>query len=232
MKKRSYYFFLLIFLILMILSLISILLWGYDNHKTSEIVKREEVHLIQKEDTYSLERQIMNDNIDTVGWIIVPGTNINYPVVQYEDNSYYLNHDFDNQLNSSGWIFLDSNNQMTDHNLVLYGHHRRDGSMFGSIDLLFNPNFYSQEREIIWITLDETIHYTVFSVYKTNPSDSYHDLNFSSFKEKTNEFFNKSEISILETMEEPSQILTLSTCHDNNRDRLVVHAYKKNERNA
>ena len=216
--------FLALFAFLMILSFLSLLSWNHENQDVEKIVQKEEVFL--QEDSY-LDENIKKDNPDTIGWITVDGTSIYYPVVQTSDNEYYLNHDFSRNENSAGWIFMDYRNQMDDQNLVIYGHHRSDGSMFGSIDLLFHEDFYQTNREIHLITFDQKIDFVIFSVYRASVEEDYINPNFDFFVEKINFFKNRSEIFLDEDFSKSSQIVTLSTCHANNRDRLVIHGYKK-----
>ncbi|MBR6137039.1 MAG: class B sortase [Bacilli bacterium] len=203
----------------------SILYWMVENRVVKDIVEEEEKRLVKEEDITYLDPEIKRDNFYTVGWLIVDGTKINYPVVRYIDNDYYLNHDFKNQDNSAGWIFMDYQNKLDDDNLVIYGHHRQDGSMFGSIDNLFSKKD-DENIEISLITTDEIITYKVFSVYKTTKDDDYITRNFDNFNKKVKELQEKSEVEFNQDVSKTSQIITLSTCHDNNVDRIVVHGYK------
>ena len=224
MKERFIIILIVFFSITMILSLIGIISWLSENKNVRDIVKEEEKYLIKDDDVIYLDKGIFSDNPDTVGWIRVEGTSINYPVVQYTDNDYYLKHDFKKEKNSAGWIFMDYQNSSDDQNIVIYGHHRRDGSMFGSIDLLFDSDFYKEHsNEIIFITEDEVLVYKIFSVYKASSYDSYNLINFDSFDDEIIKIKNNSEINFEIDFENVSQILTLSTCHGNNKDRLVVH---------
>ncbi len=226
--KKKYYILIAIFATIMILSIISLTLWYFDNQSIKEIVSKEKTHLQEEEEeTYTLDKRILEDNPNTVGWLIVSGTNIDYPVLQYSDNSYYLNHDFNNQYNNTGWIFMDYRNHLDDQNIVIYGHHRRDGSMFGSTDLLFNKDFYKENQEILLITPEETITYVIFSVYSTNSKDNYTNQNFDNFRETLELFKNRSKIDFDVSLDGIKQIITLSTCNNNNVDRDVIHAYKK-----
>ena len=228
MKKR-YIILIIIFLLLMISSVVSLFIWNKYNTKNKDIVKKEEKYLIQEEDeeTYHLDEKIQKDNEYTIGWLKVEGTNINYPVVQYTDNRYYLNHDFTNEYNSAGWIFMDYRNYLDDQNIVIYGHHRVDGSMFGSIDSLFNEEFYKKNNKILFITDEGTHEYEIFSVYKAKSDERYTNSNFENFQEELAKFKENSEIKLNEEEINTAQIITLSTCHQNNKDRLVVHGYRK-----
>lgn len=215
---------LLIFLGLMIVSAYNIVSWKLENNKAKKIQQKESIRLKEKNEEYYLDKNIKKENPFTIGWIKVDGTKINYPVLQYTDNDYYLNHDFDNNKNSTGWIFMDYQNTLKDENIVIYGHHRRDGSMFGSIDQLWNNQ--NKEMMITFITTEKTINYHIFSVYSVSSNDYYNSRNFNNFKETIKEFAKRSEISFHSDYSDANQIITLSTCHNNNQDRLVVHGYK------
>ena len=234
MKKKIRIVLLIIFALLMAISIITLISWSKENKKVAQIVEEEEKYLVideeekeKKEEKVYLNKEIFNDNSDTVGWLKIEGTNINYPVVQHSDNEFYLKHDFKKNNNSAGWIFMDYKNSFDDENIVIYGHHRRDGSMFGDIDLLFKSDFYKKnDNEIILIREKEIIRYRIFSVYKISNTEPYNSLNFESFDETVKELKNKSQITFDVNLEGASQIITLSTCHDNNWDRLVVHGVK------
>lgn len=87
--------------------------------------------------------KLLADNPNVVGWVFVEGTKINYPVVQAQDNLYYLTHLYDGTKNVSGAIFMDAENTpggLVDDITVLHGHHMKNGSMFAHIE-----NYKSQE---------------------------------------------------------------------------------------
>ena len=230
MKKKVNIILLIIFMILMIGSGFFIVSWMLENKETENIRDEEAKYLVNDSNSYLLDPKIFKDNKDTIGWLIVDGTNINYPVVQHSNNDYYLEHDFKHNYNSAGWVFMDYKNNLNDQNLVIYGHHRHDNSMFGSIDMLFDENFYKKNNnnEIILVTQKEIFEYSIFSVYKTSTKNKYNKLNFDDISKNIDILKNKSEIDFGEVDNKASQIITLSTCHANNKDRLVVHGFKKN----
>lgn len=214
---------LLFFLVLMFISGKNIIEWLKENNHNQDIV-REEKRLIKDNKNIVLDNNIKNDNPYTIGWLIVDGTNINYPVVKYTDNDYYLNHDFNNQYNSAGWIFMDYRNELEDQNIIIYGHHRRDGSMFGSIEKIFKEK--NKDLNISLITNNKTINYKIFSIYKISSNNPYNSPYFKEFKKTIEEFNNRSLISFKKNYQDATQIITLSTCDNNNIDRIVVHGYK------
>ena len=135
-KKSIIISFLLISIGLVIFSLINIIDWNKDNQDTEKIAedvnksvkekpakeatnvnppedKKDDYWDYIKMDMMSVDfSELKKKNPDTVGWIKVNGTNINYPVVQTKDNDYYLNHAYDKSKNSAGWIYADYRNNM------------------------------------------------------------------------------------------------------------------------
>ena len=98
-------------------------------------------------------------NPEIVGWIYAPGTNINYPVVQTNNNSKYLNTLFDGTANASGAIFLDSDDTapgMVDQQTTIYGHHMNDGSMFNVISDTTDQATFDSIEYVYYITRDAT----------------------------------------------------------------------------
>jgi len=233
MKKKVFFCLKIFFLILMIAGLGGLISWKNDKkeiesilEETNTMIKKEEIN---GEVVYSYSDQYDFYNDDTVAWLIVPNTNINYPVVQSDNNEYYLNHNYKKKKNSAGWIFLDKDNDLLseDQNIVIYGHHRKDGIMFGDIDKLMEKKYYKEnDGTIILVYADRNDYFKIFSVYTASTEDDYTLNNYVNFKEKIQEFKNKSIIKFDNDLEEVSQIVTLSTCHNNNKDRLVVHAYR------
>ena len=134
-------------IIIIIISLYYIYLWYIDNKKTENILNEIYENANVSSDNISVDNdlkievenidfnKLINKNPDTIGWIKVLGTDINYPVVQTNNNDFYLTHSFDKSYNKAGWIFADYRNKFdnTDKNIVIYGHNMRDGSMFGSM---------------------------------------------------------------------------------------------------
>jgi len=183
--------------------------------------------------------KLKQENKDTIGWIQVNGTNINYPIVQSNNNDYYLNHDFLKKYNGGGWIFMDYRNDINNltTNNIIYGHRRYNASMFGSLKNVLNKDWLNNtENHIIKISTDKYNYlFQVFSVYSV-PNESYYiQTEFESDNLHT-EFLNtiiKRSIHNFNTeVNLNTKILTLSTCHGDS-DRLVVQAklIKMNQKN-
>ena len=160
----------------------------------------------------------INPNI--VGWIILEGTQINYPVVQGEDNVYYLHRLYDGRWNPSGTIFMDYLNDpnMTDFHTILYGHHMQDGSMFAAIEFyVTQPDFINQNPYIFFITPEREYVIKPFIGYK---EFAYGDhitwqLDFENDAEKQawlNQRMERSEFSRNMEVLPTHRFVTLSTC--------------------
>lgn len=176
--------------------------------------------------------KLKEENSDTVAWIRVNNTNINYPVVRGKDNEYYLKHDFKKKWNEGGWIYSDFHNKFdgTDKNIVIFGHAMKNKTMFGSLINTINKEWNNDEsnRKIQLIIDDKVYIYKIFSVYKVQAEDYYINTSFTNneeYKEFLNTIKNRSIYKYNEDISETKNILTLSTCYDNNNIRLAVHAY-------
>lgn len=183
---------------------------------------------------------LLAKNSDTIGWIQVQGTNINYPIVQTTNNDYYLNHAFDKTENKAGWVYMDYRNNAVEfnQNTIIYAHSRYNGTMFGSLKNILNSSWYTnKENHIIRLsTPTENTMWQVFSVY-TIPKESYYITPSFPTDESYQEFLNtikgRSEVDFSGTVSIGDKVLTLSTCKDNFGNRIVMHAklIKKETRN-
>lgn len=169
-------------------------------------------------------------NPDTVGWIKVPGTKINYPFVHTKDNEYYLKHTFDKTSNKKGWVFLDYRNNIDNlsKNTILYAHGLVNNQMFGSMRNVVKQSWYNNKNNYI-ITVATprgNQKWQVFSTYTIEPESYYITTSF-----KDNDEFN----NFINTLKQRSvhnygvdvnandKVLTLSSCYDNKK-RMVLHA--------
>ncbi|WP_353892730.1 class B sortase [Proteinivorax hydrogeniformans] len=171
-------------------------------------------------------------NEDIVGWIKIPETKINYPVVQAEDNDYYLERNFNREWNPGGAIFMDFRNTVEDlgKNTVIYGHRMRDGSMFENLKRYKSQEFANEHRYIKLDTLYDETKWKVFSVYITDTDFNYIETDFDNdeeYQDLLDEIRRRSIIEMDIDVGVENKILTLSTCDYTFDDaRLVVHATK------
>lgn len=165
-------------------------------------------------------------NSDTVGWIYIPGTIIDYPVVQGKDNEHYLTHTFQANDNRLGAIFMDSLNdkEINDDNTIIYGHHMRDGSMFKAITEYKKQEFYDEHKFIYFYTPTQTLKIQVFSSFTSNAEDPYTTIIMANKKiELLNKFVSRSNINTDVQIIEEDKIFSLSTCtYDYDDARFVV----------
>ena len=175
--------------------------------------------------------KLVKINKDTVAFIHLNNSNINYPIVQANDNKYYLAHAFDKKKNRNGWIFLDfrNNPDFTDDNTIIYGHGLKNTTMFGTLkNLLKKKNQNNKDNHVIYIsTLTNDYLYQIFSIYTIKEESYYITPKFKTKEEKINwlDTMKKRNVSSINTsVDENDKILTLSTCQNNTGDRIVVHA--------
>lgn len=169
---------------------------------------------------------------DLYGWISVSGTNINYPIMQTNNNDYYLNHSYSGSLLGAGAIFADFTCEpklMQNKNLVVYGHHMSNSSMFHQLDNFLKESFFMNNGKVIVYTLDGMYTYQIYSIYETHKYYPYITTYFSN-DEKFIEFGETSEQKSIYRkgkvhFDGNSKLLTLSTCNNRFSDgRLAVHA--------
>lgn len=247
-KGKKVFLLQLVFVIIIIISLKNIVTWKIDNNESQKIL--EEISSVieietekeiekgqgQEESTnfkYNVDFETLKEkNADTVGWIKVNGTNIDYPVVKSTDNSFYLSHNFYKEYSAAGWIFASYTNKIdgTDKNLVIYGHNRKDGSMFGSAKNFLEKEWYENEknRYITFITEIENVTYEVFSIYQIEKEAYYATTEFENdeFESFIRTIKSRSMVDFGVNVTAEDGILTLTTCANDNQYRTVLHAKK------
>lgn len=242
-KKRilNIAIYLILFLIL-ICSGFKLYFWYKDkknNDETTEQLKNNvKLEKIKKDNSnnekYIVDfKKLKSENSDVVAYIKVNNTNIEYPIVKTSNNNFYLNHSFDKSKNSRGWIFADYKNKFdnTDKNIVIYGHNMRDESMFGSLKNILNEEWYNnaENKNITFLTEKENYIYKVFSIYKIESEDYYIKTNFKNdedYEKFLNTKKNRSIKNFDINLNINDKIITLSTCANNNKYRIVLHAKK------
>ena len=113
--------------------------------------------------------EVYEQNTDFVGWISIDGTNINYPVMQDIDNpNFYLKHGFDKQYSKYGVPYVQENCCLgISDNVIIYGHHMKDGSMFADLCKYESEDFYREHKTICFDTLSGFGKYEIVAVFKT-----------------------------------------------------------------
>lgn len=168
------------------------------------------------------------ENPDMQGWIYIKGTKIDYPVMYTpQEPEYYINHNFDKEKSSYGMIFIDGDCQLEERsqNLLLYGHHMRNGDMFAAIENYKRKDFWQKHQIIEFDTLTEKETYQVIGAFKqsaANLDESFKRMLLARNEEsygmlmdylKTNCFYDTGVQAAW-----PERLITLATCEYTQQD--------------
>ena len=199
-----------------------------DEDLTTTTTTTTTVYDIQYEKVFSTLQEI---NKDTVGWLTVNNTRIDYPVVQAKDNDYYLRRDYYQNKNRHGWIFMDYRNNPDElnENTIIYGHNLANQTMFGTLRYALNSYWYkkSANQIITFNTPNENMKFQIFSIYTIPTTNDYLDITFpttDAYQAYIDLVKGRSIYDFNIEVTTNDKILTLSTCANGNDKRLVIHA--------
>ena len=171
-------------------------------------------------------------NEDFVGWLCIPETDINYPVMHTPDDAEkYLRRNFQGEYSESGVPFLDFRCSLDSDNLIIYGHNMMNGTMFAALQGYVQEDFCKAHPIVEFQTAEGCAEYRVFAVAWVKSNDDWYQF----VNADTTEDFNKAVEKIIgkalfQVGNSPgfgTQILTLSTCYDSaHNGRLLVLAAK------
>ena len=224
-----------------IFSAYKIIFWKHSDIENTNIQKNlvENIIIIEENSTNETEEikyeidfeSLKKQNSDTVAYLKVNNTKIDYVVVKAKDNKYYLTHNFKKKGNAAGWVFADYHNKFDgkDRNIVIYGHNMKNGSMFGTLKKTMTKKWYKNiDNQIVTLSTPEgTLKYQVFSVYSIPVEEYYintifkNDDDFYKFIKKLK---SRSVYNFNVSLEKTDKILTLSTCNSGGKNRTVLHA--------
>lgn len=238
LKKKN--LFILILSIIFIFSTINIVLFIIDTNKNNKVNKDiikdvliDDNTIVGTKDNKIDFEKLFSINKDTKGWIRYNSDKVNYPIVQSNDNSYYLKRSFDGNKNQAGTIFMDYRNKsFNDKNVVLFGHAMTDDSMFGSLRDVFKKDFFDKKSNNYIKILDtnnQKLTYQIFSYYVIEKEEYYITTSFnteSEFIAFINTISKRSYKKFNINVTKDDNILTLSTCSGtgNTTKRKVIHA--------
>jgi len=243
MKKT----FILILVLLLGVSLVQIIKTTYDYRKSqqvyeslqSEFVETKEIedtdpgiftHPVEEAETAPITidfNSLLEKNGDIVGWIYCQDTPINYPVVQAENNDYYLRRDLNGKYLVSGTVMVDYRIGTIgeDSNYILYGHNMKDGSMFSSLAKYKEQSYYDQHPVLYFLTPTGDYKIELYAgivvkrdalIYVPNPNG----IDFAKFLSNAKE---KSTFKSMVEITENDTLITLSTCsYEYNHARYIV----------
>lgn len=199
------------------------------------ITEIEESNVVEaggEEQEYTIDfEQLRQINPDTRAWLKIESLNLDFPVVQANDNDYYLKYSFDRTRNSDGWVFFDYRNLLdgTDKNTIIYAHNRKNGNMFSNLVNILDSSWYDNEENRYFNLYigDQKYTYEVFSIYQIKVESYYIQTYFNSNQTYLN-FLNTIKSRSIKDygieLTETDNILTLSTCGSNSKYRVVLHA--------
>ncbi len=203
------------------------------------IISEEDITEEKTERMLQVE-ELKKENEDVIGWIEIEGTNINYPVLQGEDNDYYLTHNYKGEKVVGGSIFLDKDYDFSipSSNLLIYGHRNTSGIMFEDLIKYADEEFYQEHKIIKFTTIEDDSEYEILAVFysrvyyksETNVFRYYYFINAETEEEYNEYVANCKKVSIYDTgvtAEYGEQLLTLSTCeYSTENGRFAVVAKK------
>lgn len=243
MKKWLFIIAIIIFVISFAFSILYIIRNNLQDKEQEQIFEKLEQVIIEEQnnDEYEQEKsrnlqELYNINTDFIGWLEIENTNINYPVMQTEEDKkdYYLYKNFYKEYSQMGTPYIAEfcNIQESD-NLIIYGHHINSNKMFGELEKYKKKSFYEEHKKIIFNTIYEEAEYEIIAVFKTiaHTGFEYYKFYNANSEQEFNTFIKKcielSFYNIDEIAEYGDKLITLSTCEYSNKNgRLVVVAKK------
>lgn len=204
-------------------------------------ISTNEINNDTKNELMEEVKELQKENEDVKAWIKINDTNINYPVVQANDNDYYLYRNYKKENSNYGSIFIDSNSNIENpnSNIIMYGHNMKDGSMFKDLLKYADEEYYNNHKYIEFVTNTSSSTYEIIAVFKSrifyknekNVFRYYQCTNLNNEQDYNYYVNNCKELSLYDTgvnAEYGEQIITLITCeYSSENGRMVVIAKKK-----
>lgn len=212
-----------------------------DNTNILNEIQIDETQISEEKSERMLQlEELREENNEIIGWIEIEDTNINYPVLQTDNNDFYMNHNYKKEYSAPGSLFLDKDFDLENgsSNYLIYGHRNKNGLMFEDLMNYANEDFYNEHKKIRFTTLDEDCEYEVLAVfysrvYYKSEKDVFRYYYFVNAKneQEYNEYVTNSLIASIYdtgvTAKYGDQLLTLSTCEYSQEDGRFVVVFKK-----
>ena len=203
-------------------------------------ISTNEINNDTKNELMEEVKELQKENEDVKAWIKINDTNINCPVVQANDNDYYLYRNYKKENSNYGSIFIDSNSNIENpnSNIIMYGHNMKDGSMFKDLLKYADEEYYNNHKYIEFVTNTSSSTYEIIAVFKSrifyknekNVFRYYQCTNLNNEQDYNYYVNNSKELSLYDTgvnAEYGEQIITLITCeYSSENGRMVVVAKK------
>ena len=200
----------------------------YSASKQVEDETKELKELVVEEDYLEPDwTSLQAENPDIIAWIYIPDCNISFPVVQGDDNDYYLKHTTKHEYNERGAIFLDCNasSDFVDDNSIVYGHSVEGGGMFTDIKNYSDQTFFDGHPVFYLLTRSGNYECDVFTYAKSNDGSVYYTTSFGDYKEDTLNQMKSQALYFNDIDATDKTLLTLSTCdldYGFNSDRRLI----------
>lgn len=173
---------------------------------------------------------LLSINSEGIGYLYMPSLSVRLPMVQGTDNDFYLTRTFDKSYNGNGCLFEDYriNGGLSSSHVIIYGHNMNNGAMFGNLAMYKDYSFWeSGNNEYFYIyTENKIMEYKIFSVYTSEAISDTYTFNFgslNSMRDYANRMKAKSDYDTGVSVDNASQVITLSTCTSNGEKRFIVH---------
>lgn len=189
-----------------------------EGQETKSIQKIAKVKKDPEKEAFTIDwKALQKKNPNIIGWILIPDTDISYPIVQGQDNDYYLTHTFENKENYAGAIFLDAYAQrdFKDKNTIIYGHNVKYGTMFADLEKFKDAAFYNKHPYVYLFTPKQTYRAEVFSFYTTEADSASYRLQYVDDEDYLNYLdmvYQLSDTKRKTKFQPKEHIVTLSTC--------------------
>lgn len=225
----------IIFLLIFIFSIVNLLRWVIYNKKSANLIEDviEENFIEVNEDTdenivknpVNFE-ELKNTNEDVVAWIRIADTTVNYPIVQSEDNEYYLQRDLNKKYSTCGWIFMNfkNNSNFSDRNTTIFGHNIKSGLMFKDLLKIYR-NELGKDVTIEIYTETEKMEFAVYSSYMIEPEEYATQVLTTDEQEEKyiSEILKRSSTTYNIVPTKKDKLITLSTCDNSGKNRILIH---------
>lgn len=149
-------------------------------------------------------------NQDIIGWIEIPNTNINYPILK-DKNLYYLNHNFERQANNNGSIFIRNEDLFENQEITIYGHNMKNGTMFSELGEYIEEDFFENNSKIYIYTKNNTYEGNIFAVYSKGVNEETEAIKNLNLNQRV-EYYKNSSVHSSEIENNIKKIVKLTTC--------------------
>lgn len=198
---------------------------------------KEYVEADDKEEEYFFKLDLeglQSVNKEIVGWIQIPDTPVDYPLLETDNNKYYLKHTYDNTYSDFGSIFVDCNSTFLDFNTIIYGHNTKNDSMFGSLKHYKHEDYYEKHPYVYILYGDTEKKYAIIAALTVEITDPAYQVNQKDENLKKlwlESLIERSEVPTLKDTPVTGQekIITLSTCTSRTKtERFILIAEEVN----